>query len=247
MSVTLTISGDDPMQVAAMVRLLGIREVTVTPYDHEVSVRQASPTEPEPTAPDEMPDRDGDEHQPLAVPKSPKPPAATTPKPTGPSDADLELLAALTGDLRPAVDIAVQIGIKRTSCGGVARKLDRLADAGRCERGELPDGKRGYRAMGVAVVEPDPPAPPVDLPARAPYLHLGDLTGHALRVAWELRDHGPLTRHELAERLELPEGETRETVRMLIRQGYVTRLDGNVVRYALTDAVVRDEAARAAG
>lgn len=173
------------------------------------------------------------------------------PRPTGPTTADLELLAALTGDLRPAVDIGVQLGKKRTSCGGVARKLDRLADEGRCERGELPDGKRGYRALSKAATPlPEPaeksdqtPTPPVALPHRPPSLHLGDLIGRSQRVAWALHDHGPQTRHQLAALLELPEDDVRYALRLLIRQGYVRRETGHAVRYALTDDVVREERA----
>lgn len=176
-------------------------------------------------------------------------------KPAGPSAADLELLSALNGDLRPAVDIAVQLGIKRTSCGGVARKLDRLVEEGRCARGVMFDGKRGYRQLGPATPLPEPteesdqtPTPSADLPARAPHLHIRDLMGHALDIAEALALAAkPLASHLLAEQLGLADEDVRDTLRLLIRQGYVTRLDGNVVRYALTDAVVRDEAAQSAG
>ena len=34
--------------------------------------------------------------------------------------------------------------------------------------------------------------------------------------------------------------DVRETIRLLIKQGYAHRVEGNVIRYALTDDVIRE-------
>lgn len=247
-TLTVTITGP-PGEVERILRRFGGGEQALT-------VKRASaPVEAAPAQnhTEVIPEPGQNQTKPSpAKPRAEKPKQKAATAPAGPSAADLELLAALNGDLRPAVDIAVQLGIKRTSCGGVARKLDRLVDEGRVERVELPDGKRGYRLIGATTPLPEPteesdqtPTPPVALPPRAPSLHLGDLIGHSVRVAWSLNDHGPQTRHELATRLELPDEDVRDTLHLLIRQGYVRRETGNVVRYALTADVVREGAGEA--
>ncbi len=244
MAISVTLQGD-PADVAAFLRSIAggasqVAETIPEPYQNHTAPSVT-------TVPVEAP---WSSPAPVAVPlrrhlaRQPDKPAKPLPQ-TAPSDDDLELLGALTDDLRQAVHIAVQLGQKRTACGGVARKLDRLAGEGRCERGDLPNGKRGYRRLGAATPLPEPaeataPLPLAALPARPPSLRIGDLVGHSVKVAWVLNDRGPQALGELAAATDLPQEDVRETIRLLIKQGYVHRLSGNVIRYDLTADVVRE-------
>lgn len=158
-------------------------------------------------------------------------------------------LDALTTDWQTTAEIGAQLGYTSRQCGGIGKRLGILASSKLCEVKSGDDGKRRYRRTDATTPLPEPteetdktPTPPVDLPARAPYLHIRDLSGHARDIANALAlASKPLARNVLAEQLGLADDDVRETLRLLIRQGYVTRIDGNAVRYALTDDVVLEE------
>jgi DNA-binding MarR family transcriptional regulator len=195
--------------------------------------------------------RHGEPEPPARIRTPPVREAAPGKRQPAPEDADgltpghLQALGALPDSWRTTAELAELMGRRPQ---GLGNQLRQLADRGLCERCEV-EGKPRYRRAPAATPPAEPaeetdqtPTPLVDLPPRAAYLSLGALVGNALKVAWALHDHGELTRGQLASAVELPEDDVRETLRILIRQGYVRRDDGPPVRYALTDDVRREEA-----